>query len=151
MKRSAGVLLYRRAGAGIEVLLIHPGGPYWTRKDRGAWQMPKGEIDRDEEPEAAARREVAEELGVELTGTLHQLGEIRQAGGKLVTGYAAEQDFDPATLRSNLFEMEWPPGSGELRRFPEVSAARWLTLDEARAVMLPSQLPLLDRLAALAR
>lgn len=150
MKRSAGVLLYRRTGPALEVLLVHPGGPYWMRKDRGAWQLPKGEIATGEEPEATARREVAEELGVVLVGTLQSLGEIRQAGGKLVTAYALEHDLDPATIRSNDFEMEWPPGSGKLKRFPEVSAAIWLTLEEARAMMLPSQLPLLDRLAELA-
>ena len=146
MKRSAGVLLYRRPDAGLEVLLIHPGGPYWLRKDRGAWQLPKGEIGAGEEPEQTARREVAEELGVALVGALQPLGEIRQTGGKWVTAYAIEQDFDPETLRSNEFEMEWPPGSGKRERFPEVSAARWLTLADARAVMLESQLPLLDRL-----
>lgn len=151
MKRSAGVLLYRRTVAELEVLLIHPGGPYWLRKDRGAWQIPKGEIGPGEEPEATARREVAEELGVELAGVLQPLGEIRQAGGKWVAAYALERDLDAGAIRSNEFEMEWPPRSGEMRRFPEVSAARWLTLEEARVVMLPSQLPLLDRLAALVR
>ena len=151
MKRSAGVLLYRRTAAELEVLLIHPGGPYWLRKDRGSWQIPKGEIGPREEPEAAAQREVAEELGVALAGVLQPLGEIRQAGGKWVTAYALEHDLDADAIRSNEFEMEWPPRSGEMRRFPEVSAARWLTLEEARVVMLPSQLPLLDRLAALVR
>jgi predicted NUDIX family NTP pyrophosphohydrolase len=146
VKRSAGVLLYRRSGAALEVLLIHPGGPYWLRKDRGAWQLPKGEIGVGEEPEETARREVAEELGVALVGALQPLGEIRQTGGKWVTAYAIEQDFDPETLRSNEFEMEWPPRSGKRERFPEVSAARWLTLADARTVMLESQLPLLDRL-----
>ncbi len=150
MKRSAGMLLHRRTGTELEVLLIHPGGPYWLRKDAGAWQIPKGEIGPDEDPEAAARREVAEELGIELDGPLQPLGEIRQAGGKWVTAYAIERDLDPAAIASNEFEMEWPPRSGTMRRFPEVSAARWLTLEEARVVMLPSQLPLLDRLAELA-
>ena len=150
MKRSAGVLLYRRTQDRLEVLLIHPGGPYWMRKDRGAWQLPKGEIGPGESAEAAARREVAEELGLTIDGTLQPLGDVRQAGGKCVTGYAIEQDFDPAALCSNEFEMEWPPRSGQRRRFPEVSAAKWLSLEEARAVMLPSQLPLLDRLAGLA-
>ncbi len=121
MKRSAGVLLYRRSGAALEVLLIHPGGPYWLRKDRGAWQLPKGEIGPDEEPEETARREVAEELGVALDGALQPLGEIRQTGGKWVTAYAIEQDFDPETLRSNEFEMEWPPRSGEARALPRGS------------------------------
>ena len=150
MKHSAGVLLYRRTGGRIEVLLVHPGGPYWQRKDRGAWQIPKGEVAPGEAPAEAARREVAEELGVALAGELRPLGEIRQTGGKWVSAYAIEHDLDPAAIRSNEFEMEWPPHSGERRRFPEVSAAKWLVLEEARALMLPSQLPLLDRLAAVA-
>jgi len=146
MKHSAGVLLYRRLAGQLEVLLIHPGGPYWTRKDHGAWQIPKGELGPDEEPEATARREVQEELGVVLTVSIRPLGEIRQAGGKRVTAFAAEQDLDPEAIVSNEFEMEWPPKSGQRARFPEVSAAKWLTLGQARVVMLPSQLPLLDRL-----
>jgi predicted NUDIX family NTP pyrophosphohydrolase len=149
VKRSAGVLLYRRTGAELEVLLIHPGGPYWLRKDRGAWQIPKGEIGDGEDHEAAARREVAEELGVSLEGPLEFLGEIRQAGGKRVAAYATEHDLDPDAVVSNEFEMEWPPKSGKRERFPEVSAARWLTFEQARVVMLPSQLPLLDSLAGL--
>lgn len=138
-------------GAELEVLLIHPGGPYWLRKDRGAWQIPKGEMDAGEEPEATARREAEEELGITLEGPLRPLGEIRQAGGKWVTAFAIEHDLDPAAIRSNEFETEWPPGSGKLERFPEVSAAKWLTLEQARTVMLPSQLPLLDRLTELLR
>lgn len=151
MKRSAGVLLYRRTGAELEVLLAHPGGPYWLRKDRGAWQIPKGEIGPSEEPEATARREAGEELGVTLTGPLQPLGDIRQAGGKHVTAYAIEQDLDTEGIVSNEFEMEWPPKSGRRARFPEISAAKWLTLEQARVVMLPSQLPLLDRLEAVLR
>ena len=149
MKRSCGVLLYRRTGAELEVLLVHPGGPYWTRKDAGAWHIPKGVPEPGEEPAATARREVQEELGIQLEGALEPLGEIRQAGGKLVTAFGAEQDLDPEAIRSNEFEAEWPPGSGKRRKFPEVSAAKWLTLEQARTVMLPSQLPLLDRLTEL--
>jgi predicted NUDIX family NTP pyrophosphohydrolase len=130
------------------VLLIHPGGPYWLRKDRGAWQIPKGEIEPGEDPAAAAVREVREELGVALEGELQPLGDIRQAGGKRVTAFALEHDLDPAAVVSNHFRVEWPPKSGVFESFPEVSAARWLTLEDARTVMLPSQLPLLDRLAA---
>jgi len=141
------VLLYRRTGAELEVLLIHPGGPYWLRKDVGAWQIPKGLPNPGEEPEVTARREAEEELGLKLAGELEPLGEIRQAGGKLVTAFALEQDLNPAAIRSNEFEMEWPPKSGRMERFPEISAAKWLTLEQARTVMLPSQLPLLDRLA----
>ena len=143
--RSAGVLLYRLKTE-IEVLLVHPGGPYWRRKDRGAWQIPKGAIDPGEEPEATARREVAEEIGLELTADLMPLGEIRQAGGKYVTAFAAEHDFDPATLVSNTFELEWPPKSGKMAAFPEIDAARWMKVPEAREMMLESQQPLLNRL-----
>ena len=141
--------MYRRAGAALEVLLVHPGGPYWMRKDAGAWQIPKGVPEPGEEPAATARREAEEELGIRLGGPLEPLGEIRQAGGKLVTAFAIEHDLDPAAIRSNEFEAEWPPKSGKMKRFPEVSAARWLALEQARTVMLPSQLPLLDRLEEL--
>ena len=143
--RSAGVLLYRLAPE-IEVLLVHPGGPYWRRKDRGAWQIPKGAIDPGEQPEAAARREVAEEIGLDLALDLTPLGEIRQAGGKYVIAFAAEHDFDPATLVSNTFELEWPPKSGKTAAFPEIDGARWMKIPEAREMMLESQQPLLDRL-----
>ena len=148
--RSAGVLLYRLVPE-IEVLLVHPGGPYWRRKDRGAWQIPKGAIDAGEEPEAAARREVAEEIGLDLAVELEPLGEIRQAGGKYVTAFAAEHDFDPALLVSNTFELEWPPRSGKRVAFPELDAARWMKMSEAREMMLESQQPLLDRLVEILR
>ena len=148
MKHSAGVLLHRRTPA-LEVLLVHPGGPYWQRKDRGAWQIPKGEIEPGEDPETAARRETEEELGVALAGALRPLGDVRQAGGKWVTAFTLEQDLDPAAIRSNMFAIEWPPRSGTLQSFPEVSAARWLAVEEARRIMLPSQCPFLDRLVAL--
>jgi len=143
--RSAGVLLYRLKPE-LEVLLVHPGGPYWKRRDRGAWQIPKGAIDPGEKPEDAARRETAEEIGLNLEGELRPLGDIRQAGGKRVTAFAALADFDPSELASNSFEMEWPPRSGETACFPEVDAARWLTVPEAWEVMLESQTPFLDRL-----
>ena len=143
--RSAGVLLYRLEPE-LEVLLVHPGGPYWKRRDRGAWQIPKGGIDPDEAPEEAARREAAEEIGLDVQGELRPLGEIRQAGGKWVTAFAAMAEFDPAALASNVFEMECPPRSGKTATFPEVDAARWLTIAEAREIMLESQLPFLDRL-----
>lgn len=140
------MLLYRRTGVELEVLLILPGGPYWTRRDRGAWQIPKGELETSETPEVAARREAEEELGVRLTGPLNPLGDVRQAGGKLVTAFAIEHDLDASDVVSNDFQMEWPPRSGRLASFPEVSAARWMTLPQARTAMLASQLPLLDRL-----
>jgi predicted NUDIX family NTP pyrophosphohydrolase len=119
------------------------------RKDRGAWQIPKGLIEAGEEPAAAARREAGEELGVTLDGALQPLGDIRQSGGKLVTAFATEHDLDPAAIESNLFEMEWPPKSGKIASFPEVGAARWMDLKEASEMMLPSQLPLLERLRSL--
>jgi predicted NUDIX family NTP pyrophosphohydrolase len=119
------------------------------RKDRGAWQIPKGLIEPGENAERAARREAGEELGIELARVLRPLGEIRQSGGKLVTAFAVEHDLDPAAIRSNLFEMEWPPRSGKIASFPEVAAARWMSLQEAREIMLPSQVALLDRLTSL--
>lgn len=148
-QRSAGVLLYDRKPDGLAVLLVHPGGPWWRGKDAGAWQIPKGAIEAGEDPEAAALREAEEELGVRLAGQLRPLGELRQSGGKLVTAFALEQEFDARAVASNRFEMEWPPGSGRVLSFPEVDAARWFSLAEAAEYMLPSQRPLLDRLAAL--
>ncbi|MCW3846005.1 NUDIX domain-containing protein [Sphingomonas sp. LB-2] len=150
-QRSAGILLYRRGEAGIEVLLVHPGGPYWARKDAGAWQIPKGLIEDGEDALAAARRETEEELGIGLAGTPQPLARIRQSGGKTVEAFALEQDVDPEAVSSNQFEMEWPPGSGTLRSFPEIEAARWLTLDAARQAMLASQRPLIDALEGLLR
>ena len=147
MKRSAGVLIWRRNSGALEVLLVHPGGPFWRNRDQGAWQIPKGGIDEGEEPAAAALREVEEELGLVLEGDLQPLDEIRQAGGKWVVAFALEHDFDAEQIRSNEFEVEWPPKSGKFARFPEVDEARWMSFPEARRMMLPSQSPLLDRLA----
>lgn len=149
MARSAGLLLFRRAEAGIAVLLVHPGGPYWRRRDAGAWQIPKGGIEAGEASATAALREFEEELGSRPDGPLYSLGTIRQAGGKFVEAFAIEGDFDCEAVVSNLFEMEWPPRSGLMQSFPEVDRASWMSLDEARAMMLPSQLPLLDRLGHL--
>jgi predicted NUDIX family NTP pyrophosphohydrolase len=146
---SAGVLLYRRAAGGVEVLLVHPGGPFWRNKDRGWWQIPKGLIEAGEAPIVAARREAEEELGVRLEGTPEPLGRIKQAGGKLVDAFALEQDIDPAAIVSNLFEVEWPPRSGTMRMFPEVDRAAWYSLADAAGAILASQRPLLERLAAL--
>lgn len=143
---SAGLLLFRDDGSGLEVLLIRPGGPYWKRRDEGAWQIPKGAIEKGEDALDAAFRETEEELGFRPQGDPLPLGRIRQTGGKIVAAFAMQCGFDPATLVSNLFEMEWPPRSGQRERFPEVEEARWFALPEARAKMLPSQLPLLDRL-----
>jgi predicted NUDIX family NTP pyrophosphohydrolase len=146
--RSAGVLLFRQQGAGIEVLLVKPGGPFWKNKDAGAWMIPKGKIEAGEAPAEAALREFEEETGTKLETMPFALASVRQAGGKIVECFAAEGEFDPATLRSNEFEVEWPPRSGKRSAFPEVEDARWMSLDEARALMLPSQLPLLDALEA---
>lgn len=145
-QRSAGLLIFRRGAGGLEVLLVHPGGPYWRNKDAGAWQVPKGLIESGEAAEAAARREAGEELGIAIEGVLVPLGEIRQKGGKIVEAFAIERDLDADAIRSNLFEMEWPPKSGRMQSFPEVDAARWFGLEEARGMMLESQRPLLDRL-----
>ena len=147
--RSAGVLLHRGGDNGVEVLLVHPGGPYWRGKDVGAWQLPKGLIEPGEDPETAARREAAEELGTPVDGPLVALGEVRQAGGKRVVAFAAAMDLDAAAIRSNLIELEWPPRSGRLIQVPEVDEARWFPLAGARRMMLASQVPFLDHLAAL--
>ena len=146
--RSAGILLYRRRSGRIEVLLAHPGGPFWARRDDGAWTIPKGLIDAGETPEAAARREFSEELGAEAAGTLLPLGSVRQRGGKHVEAFALEGDFDVATLRSNTFETEWPPRSGHMNTYPEVDRAAWMDLATAHIKLLDAQRPLLDRLEA---
>jgi predicted NUDIX family NTP pyrophosphohydrolase len=146
---SAGVLLYRGTGAELEVLLIHPGGPFWRNRDAGAWMIPKGGIEDGETAEAAARREFEEELGAPLTAELVPLCRIRQAGGKWVEAFAAEGDFDPDRLASIEFQMEWPPRSGQRISVPEVDAARWFGLEEAREKMLPSQVPILEAAEAL--
>ena len=145
--QSAGILLYNRDEDGVRVLLAHPGGPFWAKKDLGAWSIPKGEYD-DEAPEAAARREFAEETGMALTAPLIPLGDIRQTSGKRVTAFAAEGAFDPATLVSNLFEMEWPPKSGRRQSFPEVDRAEWFSPDDARRRLIPAQAAFIDRLLA---
>jgi len=128
------------------VLLIRPGGPYWRNKDAGAWMIPKGTLEPGEKPAEAALREFSEETGTRLTAVPFPLTTVRQAGGKIVQAFAVEGDLDPALVHSNDFELEWPPRSGRFQRFPEVSEARWMSLAEARAMMLPSQLPLLDAL-----
>jgi predicted NUDIX family NTP pyrophosphohydrolase len=148
--RSAGILLYRRRNGALEVLLAHPGGPYWARRDDGAWTIPKGLIGAGETAEAAARREFFEELGTASAGTLIPLGSVRQRGGKHVEAFALEGDFDVATLSSNTFEAEWPPRSGHRQTYPEVDRAEWMDLATARAKLLEAQRPLLDRLEALA-
>ena len=145
-KRSAGLVIYRRKERELEVFLVHPGGPLWAKKDLGAWSIPKGEYSAEEEPLAAARREFEEETGVRVDGDFVELGTIRQAGGKLVTAWAVEGDFDPEKLVSNSVEMEWPPRSGRMVKFPEVDRGAWLRLGEAEEKILASQRALLERL-----
>lgn len=145
-KTSAALLLYRRR-PGLEVLIAHMGGPFWARKDAGAWSIPKGEHTTDEEPLDAARREFAEELGSPApAGDVVALGSVKQSGGKVVTTFAIEGDFDLDGFRSNTFEMEWPRGSGRMQEFPEVDRAEWVTVDVAREKLVKGQLPVLDAL-----
>lgn len=146
--KSAGIIAFRKRRK-VEVLLVHPGGPFWRNKDLGAWSIPKGEYADGEDAEIAARREFAEELGLELSLPLTALGEVRQRGGKLVTAFAAELDIDVRSIRSNTFEMEWPPRGGKRQAFPEVDRAEWFTLEAAREKINAGQRPLLDRLEQL--
>ena len=146
-KRSAGVLLFRRVGPRIEVLLAHPGGPFWKNKDDGAWSIPKGEYGDNEDPLAAAKREFAEETGLTPSGDFIPLGETRQPGGKVVRAWAVEGDFDTRLLRSNTYSVPWPPGSTKLQEFPEIDRAEWFPLEVARCKILKGQAQLLDRLA----
>ncbi len=145
---SAGLLLYRRSSEGaVEVLLVHPGGPLWARKDAGAWSIPKGEYGEEDDPAVRAEQEFAEEIGQRAPpGPRLDLGEVRQAGGKRVRAWAVWGDIDARTTTSNTFEMEWPPRSGEHRTFPEVDKAAWFSLEQARIKLLAGQLPLLERL-----
>ena len=145
-KQSAGILLYRRGERNLEVFLVHPGGPFWARKDLGAWSIPKGEYADGEDALVAARREFHEETGFAIEGDFVALGTIRQAGGKLVSVWTLEGDCDPARLTSNRFQIEWPPRSGVMKEFPEVDRGAWFTVDEARERLLASQKPILDRL-----
>jgi len=148
---SAGLLLYRMGATGIEVLLVHPGGPFWARRDTGAWSIPKGEYEPGEDPRRRAEAEFSEELGsVPPSGPRRDLDEVTQAGGKRVRAWAVRGEFDTEGFTSNTFEMEWPRGSGVHRTFPEVDQAQWFTLDEARRKVIPGQLPFLERLVEVA-
>ena len=147
MKRpSAGILLYRRRAGALEVLLAHPGGPFWTRRDEGAWTIPKGEIGEGEDPFVAARREFMEETGVDPGERAEALAPVRQSGGKIVHAWAIEGDCDACAIQSNAFEMEWPPRSGRMASFPEIDRAEWFALGDARRKILPGQAPLLEEL-----
>lgn len=145
---SAGILMWRRRGAEVEVLLAHFGGPMWAKRDAGAWAIPKGLVEEGEELAACARREFEEELGVRPEGELVPLGRIRQKGGKWVEAFALEGDLDAASIVSNTYKVEWPPRSGRFGTYPEIDRAGWFTLAEAREKILPSQLPILDALEA---
>jgi len=147
-KRSAGILLFRRS-PDLEVLLVHPGGPFWAKKDLGAWSIPKGEHDEGEDGQACAIREFTEETGsAPSPGQLDDLGTVKQKAGKVVQAWALEGDLDAAAVRSNTFSMQWPPRSGQLRDFPEVDRAEWFSLQEARKRINPAQAAFLDRLTA---
>ncbi|HEY5547709.1 MAG TPA: NUDIX domain-containing protein [Gemmatimonadaceae bacterium] len=145
-RKSAGLLLFRDAQGTVEVLLVHPGGPFWAKKDEGAWSIPKGEFSDDEDPFHAALREFEEEMGQAVTGDCVALEPRRQAGGKVVHAWAVKSDFDPAQLRSNTFSMEWPPRSGLQQVFPEVDRAAWFPLHVARIKILKGQVGFLDEL-----
>jgi predicted NUDIX family NTP pyrophosphohydrolase len=146
-KRSAGILAYRREGGDVLVFLVHPGGPFWAKKDEGAWSIPKGEFMEGEEPLAVARREFLEEVGQNIEGHFIELAPHRQPGGKFVHTWAVEGQVDENSLRSNEFEMEWPPKSGRKQRFPEVDRGAWFTMREAGTRILPGQVPILAALA----
>jgi predicted NUDIX family NTP pyrophosphohydrolase len=148
MKTSAGLLMYRRTDDVLQVLLAHPGGPFWRNKDDGAWTLPKGEYEAPEEALAAARREFAEETGFEAAGPFLPLGEVKQKSGKRVAAWAFRGDCEPGALCSNSFEMEWPPKSGKRQNFPEIDRLQWFTIVEARDKILPAQRELLGRLEA---
>ena len=143
---SAGLMMFRRRGDAVEVLLVHPGGPFWAKKDHGAWTIPKGELDEGEDLLATARREFEEETGLRPQGPFLPLGSVKQKGGKVVHGWAFEGDCDPAVVRSNTYRVMWPPGSGQWRTFPEVDRAEWFPLDEARRRINPAQAALVDAL-----
>jgi predicted NUDIX family NTP pyrophosphohydrolase len=144
--KSAGILLYRRSASGIEVFLVHPGGPFWAKRDLGAWSVPKGEIDTDEDSLEAAKREFREETGACVDGAFIELAPVRQPSGKVVHAWAVEGDIDAAAITSNTFSLEWPPKSGVVREFPEVDRGGWFALVAAREKLAPGQIPLLEQL-----
>lgn len=144
--KSAGLLLFRYNGKILEVLLVHPGGPYWAKKDEGAWSIPKGEFEEGENPLNAAKRETQEELGIQIQGHFLSLTPLKQKSGKLVYAWAVEADLDPGKVKSNKFEIEWPPKSGRKAAFPEVDRAEWLNLEEAKKKIIPGQLRFIEEL-----
>ncbi|WP_119304886.1 NUDIX domain-containing protein [Dongia deserti] len=148
MRRSAALLVYRRTRDGLQVFLVHPGGPFWAKKDQGAWSIPKGEFDESEDGLAAAKREFFEEVGQTIDGDCVALIPVKQKGGKIIYTWAVEGDVDEAAVKSNEFEMEWPPRSGRKARFPEVDRGQWFSIAEARRRLLSSQVPIINELAA---
>ena len=148
--KSAGLLLFRRREAGVEVFLVHPGGPFWAKKDEGAWSIPKGLYEDDEDPFAAAQREFAEEVGTRIDGEFASLGEFKLPSGKRLSVWAVEGELDASTVSSNLFEMEWPPKSGKRAQFPEVDRAGWFTPEIARSKLTKGQMQVLDAFLATA-
>lgn len=150
-KLSAGIVHYRRSGGRLEVFLVHPGGPFWAKKDAGAWSIPKGEYAEGEDPEAVARREFQEETGCELTGRLQVLTPLKQPSGKVISAWAVEGDIDPTVLKSNTFPLEWPPRSGKTHHFPEVDRGAWCDIPAAREKILPGQRPFLYELLRFVR
>lgn len=147
MKQSAGILLYRMKGSKAEVMLVHPGGPFWAKKDEGAWTIPKGEFEDDENPLDAALREFREETGIELSGKFIQLSPVKQKSGKMVYAWALQADVDAAKIRSNTFEIEWPPRSGKKQAFPEIDCAEWFGIEEAKRKINHRQIALIEELA----
>lgn len=146
MKKSAGLLLYRKTNDEPELFLVHPGGPFWKNKDAGAWSIPKGEFTDDEDPLTAAKREFKEETGLPINGVFLPLSPVKQKSGKLIYAWAIEQDMDEASIKSNLFQMEWPPRSGKQQGFPEVDRAGWFSIAQAKEKIVPGQLPLINQL-----
>ena len=146
MRKSAGILLYRRTGLEIEYFLVHPGGPFWKNKDIGAWSIPKGEFEEDEDPLKAAKREFEEETGVAVNGKFVALQPVKQKSGKMVYAWASEGDLDQTIIRSNTFPIEWPPRSGKYIEIPEVDKGGWFTYETAKQKMIPGQAPILDEL-----
>jgi predicted NUDIX family NTP pyrophosphohydrolase len=149
IKLSAGILLHRQRGGAVQVFLVHPGGPFWAKKDAGAWSIPKGEFEEDDDPLETAKREFLEETGSPVSGVFLPLTPRRQKSGKLVHAWAVEGDIDPATIRSNTFSMEWPPRSGNQREFPEVDRGEWFTIPAARGKLQEGQIGFLDELELL--
>jgi predicted NUDIX family NTP pyrophosphohydrolase len=144
--QSAGILLFKLNGKQLQLFLVHPGGPFWRKKDSGAWSIPKGEFNDQEAPLAAAKREFEEETGVALAGNFIQLTPVKQKAGKIIHAWAVEGDIDPATISSNLFSMEWPPGSGKQQQFPEIDKGEWFGIEDARQKINPAQASLIDEL-----